>query len=86
MSPALMAPAGPALPHPPGSVGLWHAVDRVAGAAFCTDLDPAVISFARARVADHFAVADDVIDAMIATQLVRLATRLGAELERIAAL
>lgn len=89
MSPALIAPAGPTRPgreHPIDSAGLWPAVDRVAGAAFCTDLDPTVISFARTRIADHFAVAQDVIDAMIAIGLVSLATRLGEELESIAAL
>ena len=64
--------------------GLRPAVHRAAGAAFCTDLDALVISFVRARIAEHFAVADDVIDAMIASHLLSLATRLSAELDHIA--
>lgn len=76
------ADAGALLDRP----GLPPAVDRVAGAAFCTDLDPVVIGFVRARIADHFAVPEDAIDALIAARLVGLATRLRTELEHIAAL
>ena len=65
--------------------GLWRAVDRVAGAALCADLHPTVIGFSRARVAAHHGVADDLVDVMIATQLLSLATRLGWELEHLAA-
>ena len=89
MPATLLAPAAPtrfATDDPFDPADLWRAVDRVAVAAFCTDLDPTVISFVRARIADHFAVADEVIDTMIATQLVSLAARLARELARIAAL
>lgn len=89
MSATLLVPTFPARPataDPIDPAGLWRAVDRVAGAAFCTDLNPQVVSFVRARIADHFAVPDEVVDAMIATQLVSLADRLGRELAHIAAL
>lgn len=68
------------------SAGLLHAVHRAAGAAFCTDLDALVVSFVRGRIAEHFEVPDDVIDAMIASHLLSLATRLSAELDHIASL
>lgn len=86
MSVILLAPARTTGADPIDLIGLWHAVDRVAGSAFCSDLEPAVVSFTRGRIADHFGVADDLVDAMIATQLVSLATRLAWELEHIAAL
>lgn len=63
--------------------GLRDAAHRIAGAAFCGDVRPVVISFARARVADHFAVADEVVDAMIATELLGLTDRLGRELVHV---
>lgn len=89
MSAFLLAPAHPPRPAIEARIdpsGLMHAVHRAAGATFCTDLDSLVISFVRARIAEHFAVPDDVVDAMIATQLLSLATRLNAELDHIAAL
>lgn len=45
--------------------GLPVATERVAGAAFCVDLDPGLLSFTRRRIAEHFAVADDQVDVMI---------------------
>ena len=86
MSAHLLAPSRTTTADPNDLVGLWRAVDRVAGSAFCSDLDPAVVSFARARIAAHFGVAEDVIDTMIATQLLSLAARLTWELEHIARL
>ncbi|HEY5882026.1 MAG TPA: hypothetical protein VIU11_24165 [Nakamurella sp.] len=59
---------------------LWRAVDRVAGAAFCNNLDPTVVTFTRRRIADHFGVADDLVDVMVTTQLVSLTGRLSREL------
>jgi hypothetical protein len=89
MSAVLLTPGHPTQLHA-GQVidpaGLRPALNRVAGAVFCTNLDPVVIAFVRARIADHFAVPDDEVDAGIATQLLRLATRLSGELEYIASL
>lgn len=59
---------------------LDRAAERIAGAAFCTRLDPAVLDFARRRLADHFLVPEDLVDALIADRLLRLTTRLAAEL------
>lgn len=86
MSATLLAPTRTTGADPLDLIGLWHAVDRIAGSAFCSELNPAVVSFARGRIADHFGVAADLVDAMIATQLVSLASRLAWELEHIAAL
>jgi hypothetical protein len=83
---ATARPARPGVEARIDPAGLRHAVHRAAGAAFCTDLDALVVSFVRARIAEHFAVPDDVVDALIATQLLSLATRLSAELEHIASL
>jgi hypothetical protein len=63
--------------------GLWRAVDRVAGAAFCSDLHPAVVTFTRHRIADHFGVAEDLVDVMITAQLLSLTARLARELESL---
>jgi hypothetical protein len=81
-APVDTAPAARIMTDP---AGLWRDVDRVAGAAFCADLHPTVIGFSRARVAAHHGVADDLVDVMIATQLLSLATRLGWELEPVPA-
>jgi hypothetical protein len=62
---------------------LWPAVDRVAGAAFCAALDPRIVTFAQVRIADHFGLPDEVVDAMIAARLLRLATRLSSELDHL---
>lgn len=89
MSAVLLTPDRPARAGAASTVDPVHlqsAVDRIAGAVFCTDLDPVVIRFVRARVADHFAVPDDLVDALIAGRLLRLATRLSGELKHIASL
>lgn len=57
--------------------GLPVATERVAGAAFCVDLDPGLLSFTRRRIAEHFAVADDQVDVMITSGLLRLSHRLS---------
>jgi len=65
--------------------GLWRAVHRVAAAAFCSDLPPAVVTFTRRRIADHFGVADHLVDVMIITQLLGLTARLTDELANVGA-
>lgn len=67
----------PSEPATDPAAGLTVATERVAGAAFCVDLDPSVLSFTRRRIATHFAVADDKVDVMITAGLLRLSRRLS---------
>lgn len=81
MTSALLLPRRPRGADTPRPATLDRAAGRVAGAAFCARLDPAVLDFARCRLADHYGVPEDLIDALIADRLLRLAARLAAELD-----
>ncbi len=54
--------------------------ERIASAAFCgVGLDPAVLSFATLRAAQHWGLDEDEIDLRIAAAIVRTASRLATE-------
>ncbi|WP_420122302.1 hypothetical protein [Nakamurella sp.] len=80
MTSALLSPHRPGPADTPRPDALDRAASRVAGAAFCARLDPAVLDFARRRLAAHFGTSEELVDALIADRLLRLAARLGADL------
>ena len=80
MTPVLLSARRPPCTAARRPAALTRAADRVAGAAFCSRLDPAVLGFTRRRLADHFRVPEDLVDGLIADRLLRLTTRLSAEL------
>lgn len=80
MTSALLSPRRPPGPDTRQRSALDRAAERVAGAAFCARLDPAVLDFARRRLATHFGTSEELVDALIADRLLRLTNRLGAEL------